>query len=39
MSNIKYEVHWVHHQLGVDKTHGVFGTLDKAIQSIYDWWT
>lgn len=39
MSNIKYEVHWVHHQLGVDKTHGVFGTLDKAVQSIYDWWT
>lgn len=39
MSNIKYEVHWVHHQLGVDKTHGVFGTLDKAIESIYDWWT
>lgn len=39
MSNVKYEVHWVHHQLGMDRTHGVFGTLDKAIQSIYDWWT
>lgn len=38
MSNIKYEVHWVHHQLGMDRTHGVFGTLDKAVQSIYDWW-
>lgn len=39
METVKYEVHWVHHQLGVDKTHGVFGTVDKAIESIYDWWT
>lgn len=38
METIKYEVHWVHHQLDEDKTHGVFDTLEEAIQSVYDWW-
>lgn len=35
---IKYQVHWVHNQLGKDETHGVFDTHEQAVQSIYDWW-
>lgn len=34
----KYQVHWIHYQLGQDTTHGEFATLDQAIQSVYDWW-
>lgn len=34
----KYEVHWVHHQLEEDKTHGQFDTLQEAIDSVYAWW-
>lgn len=35
---IKYEVHWVRYPTQEDKTHGVYNTLEEAIQSVYDWW-
>lgn len=34
----KYQVHWVHEQLGKDETHGEFDTHEQALQSIHDWW-
>lgn len=38
MESVRYEVHWVDKFLKEDQTHGVFDTLEEAVQSVYDWW-
>lgn len=35
---MKYQVHWIHTQIGIRDIHGTYDTLEKAEQSIFNWW-